>query len=122
MLPDPQHNDMHRTIWTLSTIGAVGGGLAVFYGIVRWLMSMYRKGCALVQRIDSIPELNQAAIKRADDASKRLADVKSAVDHVSANHLTHIEEDIRDGRKEQTELLRNMDTNIKILVDRGARL
>jgi len=119
MLVDPQ---MRHLLWELTAIGGVASGVGVVYGGVKWMRAIYLKGSEIVEHIDSIPSLNKAAIARAEATTIALAGVKTALDTVATNHLSHIEADIRDGRSEQTELLRDMNTNIKILVDRGLRL
>jgi hypothetical protein len=119
MLVDPQ---VRHLLWELTAIGGVASGVGVIYAIIRWMSAVYRKGTEIVEHIDSIPSLNKAAIARAETTAIALAGVKAALDTVATNHLSHIEADIRDGRAEQTKLLTDMNTNIKILVDRGLRL
>jgi hypothetical protein len=126
---DPSQHDIHKIYWILGIIGTVGAGASVLAAMFKWGMGVYEKACHTVAQINSIPTLGTAAQLRDEQTAATLKRVQEAVELTNTNHLTHIQKDITEGRAEQTKLMEriaeagvNMDTNIKILVDRGIRL
>ena len=101
------YSDFHTLIWACGIIGTIGGAVGIGVGVVRWMNAIYEKASHTMQNIGAIQTVAQ-----------NVAEVKAAVDVVQTNHFVHIQESL----EKSIEILENIDTNIKILVDRGTRL
>jgi hypothetical protein len=82
-------------------------GIPAIIGAIVWLVKTWTKFDARSANTEAIA-----------------ADVKKTTDEIATNHLQHLTQDMKDQKERQgetIEVLRNIDTNISILVDRTPR-
>ena len=113
MFAPQEYSDLHKLIWISGIIASLGGAVAAFLGITKWMTAIYKRAGSVIAHIDAIPVI--AASQSA--AAEVTAEVKAGVDLLQTNHMVHIGAAL----DKQTDLLVNMDKSLGILVDRSPR-